>query len=248
MDRYLGDIVRSNIVNEINNLSTRLKMVAKFLSEGTFFADIGSDHAYLPCYVCTKDKTAMAIAGEVNKGPFESAKKNVASQNLTTKIEVCLGNGLEVIQNKKVNEVVIAGMGGSLIRDILEAGKDNLVNVQRIIAQPNIGAPIVRKWLVDNKYKIVAEEIVAENGHVYEIIVADKATVNNFNHLSEKELLFGPYLLAEKSNEFYQKWQHELVSLEKIITQIKQASNVAERKLFRFEQELAWIKEVLSDE
>lgn len=89
-------------------LSKRLKMVASFISEGTFFADIGSDHAYLPCYICLKDEKARAIAGEVREGPYKRAEETVAAYQLSDKVEVRLGDGLQIINSDEgVKELVV---------------------------------------------------------------------------------------------------------------------------------------------
>ncbi|WP_156290711.1 tRNA (adenine(22)-N(1))-methyltransferase [Oceanobacillus salinisoli] len=231
------------------NLSTRLTAVASYINKGAHFADIGSDHAYLPCYVCLKDKTAKAIAGEVNEGPYNSARETVTSYQLTDVIDVRLGNGLEVIRpGDELNHVVIAGMGGSLIKSILEDGKDKLKHVKRIIAQPNVDARNVRKWLVENHYFLTNEEIVEENGHIYEIIVADYSErTSEKEKISGKELLFGPILLKKKTKEFYKKWQHEFEKLQRIVLQMKHAKVQDIEKIKQFEQELVWMEEVLQD-
>ncbi|RKQ37810.1 tRNA (adenine(22)-N(1))-methyltransferase [Oceanobacillus halophilus] len=232
-------------------LSTRLATVASYIKKGAFFADIGSDHAYLPCYVCMHDDTARAIAGEVNKGPFKSAIETVDTYKLSGVIDVRLGNGLEVISpNEGLDHLIIAGMGGTLIKSILAGGKSKLENMERIIAQPNVDAKSVRKWLRDNHYFISDESIVKENGHIYEIIVADKI----MNHLpvdnapTDKELLFGPVLLRNKSKNFFEKWKHEHDKLQRVINQMKNAKVENKEKIIQFEEELSWMEEVLQDE
>src|SRR5690625_4730954 len=111
-------------------ISKRLEVIASFLTEGSRFADIGTDHAYLPCYICINDQEASAIAGEKNKGPYEQAKKNVQRYQLEERIEVRLGDGLEVLEDAQITELIIAGMGGPLIVDILQKGKQYLHTVQ----------------------------------------------------------------------------------------------------------------------
>src|SRR5690625_3858580 len=99
-------------------LSKRLQKIADIITKGSYFVDIGSDHAYLPCFVCLSDPTTKAIAGEVREGPYERALETVNYYQLGDQIQVRLGNGLNVI-DENVNEVVIAGMGGSLISKII---------------------------------------------------------------------------------------------------------------------------------
>lgn len=228
-------------------LSKRLKVVASFLSTGTFFADIGSDHAYLPCYVCLNDKTARAVAGEVNKGPFDRALKTVAKYKLSDLIDVRLGDGLNVLNNEEVCELVIAGMGGSLITRLLEDGEHHLNSVKRIIAQPNINAKSVRKLFDQNGFILTQEAIIEEDHQIYEILIADKGIQNNpySDRIKEKQLLFGPILLNDKSKTFLKKWKYECENMEKIISQMKQAKAHNDEKLIQFEKELKWIKEVL---
>ncbi|MFC3039082.1 tRNA (adenine(22)-N(1))-methyltransferase [Virgibacillus xinjiangensis] len=227
-------------------LSDRLKVTASYLPEEALFADIGSDHAYLPCYVCQNDGHAKAIAGEVRKGPYESALSTVRQYGLSHAVEVRLGDGLQVLEPAEVNQVVIAGMGGSLIQSILQEGKDKLSSVERIIAQPNIDARNVRRWFSENGYTIIDEQILKENGHIYEVIVADKSADSLYGENdAEKQLLFGPVLLENKTPAFYQKWEQELSNIERIIRQMKQAREQDLDKIKRFEMEADWIKEVL---
>lgn len=230
-------------------LSKRLQKVASYIPNGAVLADIGSDHAYLPCYICLKDKTVKAIAGEINKGPFESAKKTVNSYNLTENIDVRLGNGLEVIHPTDfVNHIVIAGMGGSLIRDILQEGESKLLHVKRIIAQPNIDARSVRKWFLQHQFQITNEAIIEENEHIYEIIVADRVESKESSILTEKELLFGPILLRNKSEIFHKKWRREWNKLQQVVTQMKQAKTPNKEKIEQFEKELMWMEEIIHEE
>ncbi|MCA0982724.1 tRNA (adenine(22)-N(1))-methyltransferase TrmK [Halobacillus yeomjeoni] len=232
----------------VNQLSNRLALVASFLPEKSNFADIGSDHAYLPCYVCLRDEKAKAIAGEVNEGPYQSALNEVNAHNLSDRIDVRLGNGLQVLEENEVNQIVIAGMGGPLIRDILDEGKDKLGAVDRIIVQPNIDARSLRIWFKEQGYALKEEEILEENGHIYEVLVAEKGDPLSGYETEqiEKELWLGPHLLKKNDQTFHQKCRAELEKKQYILEQVQRSSQVDEEKIVQLKKEITWLKEVLA--
>lgn len=226
-------------------LSKRLQAVYQMVDTNTRVADIGSDHAYLPVELIEQGIASYAIAGEVAPGPMSRSKKDVDKFGLSGKIDVRLGDGLAVIkENDNIQTVVIAGMGGILIQDILtRATVEQLSHVQTLILQPNIGEPLVRHWLVENNFKIVDEDIVAEDNHVYEIIKAQKtdAAIS----LSEPEFLMGPILIQKKTPTFVAKWQHKLQGYHKAVTNMKRAKQIDQAKIDVMNQYIKYIEEIL---
>lgn len=228
------------------DLSRRLAAVGEFVPAKARLADIGSDHAYLPVALMLKGKIEFAVAGEVVKGPFESAQKQVRKDGLEGRIIVRLANGLAAIEpSDGITAITIAGMGGALIRDILEAGKTRLTQKERLILQPNIGERTLRGWLQENQYQIIEEVILEENKKIYEIIVAEKAT--SPVTYSAEDLMFGPILRKTKNAIFKAKWQRELTQREAIVRQMIQANKGAEisERQQTFEAEIKQIREVL---
>lgn len=198
-------------------LSERLKTVASFVEDNTILADIGSDHAYLPCYLIHIGKINKAIAGEVVKGPFESALKQVKSEGLEKQIDVRFGNGLEVIQvEDQVQTITIAGMGGPLIASILDAGKDKLKTVETLILQPNVHAKAIREWGIINNWKVTDETILEEHDKIYEILILKKGIMT----LTDQELLVGPILLHNKSTVYEKKWAIEVSEWQRILNEL----------------------------
>ncbi|MFO1443437.1 tRNA (adenine-N(1))-methyltransferase [Bacillus sp. Bva_UNVM-123] len=229
-------------------LSKRLHTVASYIPKGYRLADIGSDHAYLPCHVVKIGSIPYAIAGEVADGPYESAKRQVVIEGLTEKIDVRKGNGLEVIENGEVDCITIAGMGGALIASILEAGKEKLTETRRLILQPNISAISIREWLLENGWALIAEHILEEDEKIYEILVAEKGNPNTVYQDLSKELLLGPYLIKEKSSAFNKKWRREWNNWQRILVQLENAGQTEEnnRKRKELMEKLRIVEEVLN--
>ena len=202
------------------HLSPRLKAVADFVPLNARLADIGSDHAYLPVHLLLNDTINHAIVGEVAKGPRDNAYHELKKRHLLGRAYVRLADGLAAINDKdNVDTVVIAGMGGILISDILKAGKQQGQAFKTLVLQPNTDESVVRGWLNAQQYQIIDEAIVQEASHFYEIIVATIGT----QHLSDLDVAFGPYLRAEKTATFVAKWQKESERIVLIFDHLKAA-------------------------
>ncbi|MFZ8208484.1 tRNA (adenine(22)-N(1))-methyltransferase [Streptococcus pyogenes] len=225
-----------------SQLSNRLAQVAAYVPKGVKLLDVGSDHTYLPIFLVETNQISAAIAGEVVRGPYESALKNVTQSGLAEHIQVRLANGLAAFEEADdVTAITICGMGGRLIADILEAGKEKLQGIERLVLQPNNREDDLRAWLSVNAFKIVAETIMAENDKYYEIIVAEHGE----KALSATELRFGPYLSQEKSVVFKEKWQREMDKLAYALSCIPE-EKTQERQLLL--TKIQQIKEVIVHE
>lgn len=247
-----GYYIKSGGHLNTDKLSARLETVAKYVPKGAKLADIGSDHAYLPCYLAKNETITFAIAGEVVLGPFQSAEKNVLAEGLADMISVRMGNGLEVVHPDEVDCVTIAGMGGTLIVSILENGKDKLHSVSRLVLQPNINAMSIRKWFMENDWELIAEEILEEDGKIYEVLVAEKGTPSEPYTDSKMEtgLLFGPFLLQRKDPAFIRKWSLEKTNWQRIYCQLESATPSPEtlEKKEELLKKISLVGEVLGDE
>lgn len=233
-------------------LSNRLATVASFIPEGSRMADIGSDHAYLPCFAVLTGKAVFAIAGEVANGPFQSAKSEVELQRLSDKISVRKGDGLEVLSPGEVDTITIAGMGGALIANILDAGKEKLQNVKRLILQPNISAISIRNWLVENGWELTVEEILEEDGKIYEVLVAGPGEPLKpyVGKNMDASLLMGPFLMERQTEAFRKKWTYEAQTWKKIMKNLQSASETPENIQRREElnKKIMTVEEVLQHE
>jgi len=242
-------------------LSNRLEKIASLVPQGARLADIGSDHALLPSFLVQQGMISFAVAGEVNPGPFDAANRQVRDAGMSTAISVRRGDGLSVLAAGEVDAITIAGMGGSLIASILEAGKDKLEGVTTLVLQPNVGEDAVRRWLLQNGWFLCAEHILEEDGKIYEILVAVPAVDTEANMrlyapqplcsdlTVEKEMLLrlGPYLLQAASTVWVEKWESELAKMERIRQSLLRSDLAASRdKELQMAAEITHIREVLT--
>lgn len=234
-------------------ISKRLQYIAHIIDPSHRFADIGSDHAYLPCYICLQNNDAQAIASEVAKGPFDRALQTVKQYNLTNRIDVRFGNGLDVLNKEDhIADIVISGMGGTLIANILLTGKEQLTHINRLILQPNNNEIKVRKTLKELGFILVKEQILEENDLFYEILVAERQDITEKNspykeYKHEKQLFLGPYLSKERSSTFVRKWKEEHRKLIHTIAQMEVSNDkTVQQKVKVFQQRINWIEEVIS--
>lgn len=176
-------------------LSPRLKVAASYVQAGSVVADIGTDHAYLPIYLVGQGICQRVIGSDLNKGPFQSANQSVKEKNLQNFIDIRLGDGLQVIKPGEADTIVIAGMGGKVIKEILIASPLVLQLARKLILQPMVASGQLRLWLADNGWQITDEELVRDDNRIYEIIVAEPGQEDTDDKL---KLQLGPQLLANK--------------------------------------------------
>ncbi len=186
-------------------LDKRLKMAADEVRPGKRIADIGTDHAYLPAYLIENGICPSAIAADIGKGPLENAKKVVStSPLLNEKIELRLSDGLEKISPDEADDIVIAGMGGILIKDILTKAPWVKDEEKRLILQPMSHAEDVRRYLCENGFEIIKEKASNDSKHSYLVIVAEFRNKSN----GKNEAFYYKGLIQYDMSEDAQKYHH----------------------------------------
>jgi tRNA (adenine22-N1)-methyltransferase len=151
------------------NLSPRLLAVARLVPKCSVVADIGTDHAYVPIYLVENGIADFVIASDVVEGPAMRAIENIKRHNLSDKIDVRIGNGLEKV--KQADVIIIAGMGGKLICDIISESRPIIDKAQMLILQPMTAIYEVRRYLHINNFTITDEHLAQEDEKVYNIMV-----------------------------------------------------------------------------
>ena len=203
-------------------LSKRLKAVADMVTEGNIAADIGTDHGYVPIYLIKNNISKKAYALDINEGPLKMAAKNIRLEGLSDKITTVLSDGMEQMKDNMAESVIIAGMGGDLIVDILSRGS-RIKGIKELVLSPHKRIDLVRKFLSQNCLEIIKEDMVMDGGKYYTIIKAVKGQNTEY---TDVELLYGKYLLETKNQVLKQYLKKENEKCSKILNTMKESGNV----------------------
>src|SRR5690554_2415658 len=141
-------------------LTKRLNEIAGMVNNNSIVADIGTDHGYIPKFLIDKEIAKMVIATDISKGSLDKTIGYIEEENLSDYINARLGDGLDPIKPFEVDTIIIAGMGGLLIAEILETNKKKLDSYIEYILQPMVGADELRKYLTNNGFRIIDDKVV----------------------------------------------------------------------------------------
>jgi len=199
-------------------LSARLAKLAEYVLPSKPFADIGTDHGLLPCFLLSNNICPRGIASDKSVGPLQSAAQNAKLYEVGNKLELRRGDGLDILEPGEVSTIIIAGMGGDLINQILDRGiRKVLDETERFIIQPNVAAYRLRLWARENSWKIKEEELVKEGKIYYEIIILEG---RENERLRDEDMYLGPRLLEKKHSLLVPYWRERFKSESKVIDQM----------------------------
>lgn len=204
-------------------LKGRLKSIAEQVPDCNVLCDVGTDHAYIPIYSVLNGKARRAIAADVRKGPLAAAAENIRRLALTEHIETRMGDGLEILQPGEADTVVIAGMGGDLIREILEKGRDRLSASCTLILQPMNAIETLRKWLWAAGYAIFDETLAAEGEKLYNIFCC--RWTGETVMLSDAQACIGSSLVEKRDPLLRRYVQKKLRQVKGILQDMQNAEN-----------------------
>lgn len=227
-------------------LSKRLKRIAEYVDKCESVADIGTDHGYIPIYLVKEEICKKAIASDINKGPIEKAKINVAFEGVSDRVKCLLGPGLNPLNIGEVNGVILAGMGGNLTRDILLADIQKVKKYDFIILQPAQNPEVLREFLYKNDYEIIDEDLIKDEGRFYELFKV-KYNENSQKIIFEDELEYevSPYL-REKNHPLFKEFIEEKINrCETILNFIKDDTNSAKKRKNDLEEKIRKLKGML---
>lgn len=155
------------------SIGGRLLSVAKFVRQGATFADIGTDHAYLPVFLLLSGTVRHAVCSDINEGPLENAKKTALEYGVVDRVTLTLADGACGIEKYAPTDVAICGMGGELIARIIDDAPYLRTRGVRLILQAMSRQEVLREYLNSNGFSVVGEDYAIEAGKSYSVIAAE---------------------------------------------------------------------------
>jgi len=194
-------------------MDNRLLAIAKCVGTKGF-ADVGTDHGFLPVFMAKRGYKGNIIASDINSDPLDCALRNAREADVFDKIEFILCNGLDVGIKDKIDSIVIAGMGGDTICGILDRADWCMDKKYKLILQPMTKAEILRYWLSYNDFQITDEVLIDDNGTMYQLICA---RYGKRETLSDAELFLGKLELSKTNPLFERHLDKNIRRFEKLI-------------------------------
>ncbi|WP_035786650.1 class I SAM-dependent methyltransferase [Butyrivibrio sp. XPD2002] len=218
-------------------LSERLGAVAGLVKSAASVCDIGTDHGFVPIYLINSGACKKALAMDINEGPLERADEHIREYGLQDKIETRLSNGMEKLQAGEAEAIVCAGMGGLLMKRILEDGRPREKGVKRMVLQPQSDLRLFREYLRRERFFIEDEAEIFEEGKYYvamSVRVSDDdnndlydRAIRELGDVSEADAIricdrFGPSLILKKDETLKKYLAHEKEILEGILLKLSE--------------------------
>lgn len=188
---------------KISELSVRLLSAADFVRWGAVFADVGTDHAYLPLFLLKEGRIDRAVCSDINRGPLNSAMENARDMGFFEKIDFVLTNGAKELSGMGITDLAICGMGGELIADIISEApflKNPEIN---LILQPMSKQAHLRRFLAKEGFTVIRESYTKEGTHAYvTMLVSFNGDVREISE-REAELGLAPQCIDSPECRFY---------------------------------------------
>lgn len=225
---------------KIPRLTPRLQKIYDAAAACGCTADIGTDHAYIPVCLTLSGKCKRAIACDIRRGPLDRAEKTISSYGAADLVQTRLGGGLTPLTPGESDAIIIAGMGGILIAQILAEGAAIAKSARQLILQPMTAVPELREYLISNGYKIEKEYLAREDNKIYNIISAAPGESEPYTAV---QLYMGRGLSGEA--DFPEYCRGRLKKLSRRINGLASSKNPENHKELR---ELEILKEMINNE
>lgn len=236
-------------------LSDRLQVIANLINKGQTMADIGTDHGFLPLYLFEREISPKVILADISKGSLQKAIDNVEEKACKEEDNISafhfrLGNGIEILGAGEVDVVVIAGMGGLLMTQILGANLEKAKSFKKILLQPRNAPGKLRYWLMNNGFHIVSENLVREGKYICEILAVEPCTDSMSLNGTEDDIEFEVPVSLLIGNEALavEFIQRKLNTELNILENLQKAAEIDQVKVKKTNQRICYLQKLLKYE
>lgn len=201
-------------------MNARLSLIASLILPGVGFADVGTDHGYLPAYMAQNGYSGRIIASDIKAAPLSTAVATAREAGVEEKISFRLCDGLDAIEPNEVDTLVIAGMGGDTISGILDSTEWCMDSRFTLLLQPMTKSEILRYWLVNNGFEITGEYLLRDGKELYQLI---SARFGGETCLDDAELFTGSFALLRADVHFPEQLSRLIHRFERAIDGLERA-------------------------
>lgn len=201
--------------------SLRLNEIFNLVDKNSIVADIGTDHGIIPIMLSKFNLAKKIIATDISENSLNKLKEKLKQNDNINNIEIRVSDGLNSFFEYEIDTIIISGMGGILIKDILNTNLDIAKTAETLILSPNNSLDVVRKFLVNNNFKIIDEKDVFENSKYYQIL---KVSYGKDLFYEDYEYNYGKILIKNKSKNLKLFLENELNKYSLIIDKIEKSS------------------------
>ena len=223
------------------DVSKRIEFIINNLENTEVLADIGTDHGYVPLIALERGICNKAIACDINKDPLDKARL----EGIGDELEFRLGGGFEPLKVSEANEVVIAGMGGNLIRDILEADLEKVKSAEYLILVPAQNPEVLRAYLYKNNYEIRKEDLCLDEG-IYNELFKVRSADSQSTELDSIYYEVSPILLRSKNPLMKDFLQNKIDEYNRILGFITEETVSANNRRAEIQEKISIITGMLN--
>lgn len=223
-------------------LSNRLKKIAELVDFGATVIDVGTDHGYVPNFLCEKKISRDIIATDISKNSLEKSIELTRERDNEKYIRNILANGI-VKENR--DNIIIAGLGGIQIAEIILNSIEIARSAKKLILQPMQKTNILRRELNNMGFEIIDEEIIFEDDRYFEIILARYS--GQIKKLEEVDFYFSKSLMEKKDKVYLDFLRERQRELEKILSNINNDSDRTKKRSGELKSLLIRTKEAIDE-
>ncbi len=211
-------------------LSKRLRTIAELVTVGNRLADVGTDHGFIPIWLLEEKRIPGAIAMDINIGPLERARAHVKEAGLEDRIELRQSDGLDALQPGEADTILIAGMGGPLMIEILKRGDVVAKRASELLLSPHSDWAMVRRYLAESGFCISGEEMLKEDGKFYLILQVRPGEMEPWDEAAYR---YGKRLIERKHPVLAEYLEKQLRTYERILAQVREGKAEGNETLIR---------------